>query len=234
MRALSNAARLPAMLLVFALAFAVYTSLAAPTVMFGDSAEFQTVGLTGGIPHATGYPTFVLMGRAFARLPLPDRAFRITFMSACFGAASLALLVLILQEIGIALVPALIAALLFGSSFTFWRVSLRAEVYTLSVFLALLALCRTIVALRSPRLGDAALAGFLLGLTLTGHLSFILPVAVFGLALAGHVFRTRPPALRELALLLGAFLLGLTPYLYLMWADTRPHPYHYPQLVGPV
>lgn len=232
MRALSFVGLVPAMLLAFVLGLAVYVSLAAPTVMFGDSAEFQTVALEGGIPHSTGYPTFVLVGRAFARLPFPDRAFRITFMSACFGAASLALLVLILHQLGIGLVPALIGALLFGSTFTFWRVSLRAEVYSLSVFIALLALWRTIAALRSPHFGHAALAGFLLGLTLTGHLSFILPVAVFGLALAWHVFRTRPPALRELAVLLGSFVLGLTPYLYLIWADTRHYPYNYLDVVA--
>lgn len=232
MHALSNVGRLPAMLLAFALALAVYASLAAPTVMFADSAEFQTVALTGGIPHSTGYPTFVLMGRLFAHLPLPDRAFRITFMSACFGAGSVALLVLILHEVGIGLVPALMGALLFGSTFTFWRAALRAEVYTLSVFIALLALWRTVVAFRSPSLGPSVLAGFLLGLTLTGHLSFIPPVAVFGLALAWHVFRSRPPALRELAALLGAFLLGLTPYLYLVWADTRNYPYDYLNVVA--
>src|SRR5258706_6567070 len=231
MGALSNAGRLPAMVLAAALALAVYGALAAPTVMFGDSAEFQTVALTGGIPHATGYPTFVLVGRLFARLPLPDRAFRITFMSVCFGAASVALLVLVLHELGIGLVPAIIGALLFGSTFTFWRVALRAEVYTLSTFVALLAVWRVIVALRGTSLHDSAVAGLLLGLTLTGHLSFILPVALLGLALAWHVFRARPPAGRELALLLGAFLLGLTPYLYLVWADTRPFPYDYLKLV---
>ena len=232
MRALSFVGLVPAMLLAFVLGLAVYVLLAAPTVMFGDSAEFQTVALEGGIPHSTGYPTFVLVGRAFAHLPFRDRAFRITFMSACFGAASLALLVLILHQLGIGLVPALIGALLFGSTFTFWRGALRAEVYSLSVFIALLALWRTIVALKSPRFGDAALAGFLLGLTLTGHLSFILPVALFGLALAWHVFRTRPPALRELAALLGLFLLGLSPYLYLIWADTRHYAYNYLDVVA--
>src|SRR5882672_327789 len=125
MHALSNVGRLPAMLLAFALALAIYASLAAPTVMFADSAEFQTVALTGGIPHSTGYPTFVLIGRLFSHLPFPDRAFRITFMSACFGAGSVALLVLILHELGIGLVPALMGALLFGSTFTFWRAALR-------------------------------------------------------------------------------------------------------------
>ncbi len=34
---------------------------------------------------------FMVIGRLFARLPFPDRAFRITFMSCCFGAATLAL-----------------------------------------------------------------------------------------------------------------------------------------------
>lgn len=221
-----------AMLLVLAIALAVYVPLAAPTVMFADSAEMQIVGLTGGIPHSSGYPGFVLVGRLFAHLPLADPAFRITFMSAFLGAASLALLVLLLRDLGISPVASVVAALLFGSTFTMWRVSLRAEVYTLSVFLDLLALWRSLVALRGGSLRDALLAGLLLGISLTVHLSFILPVAALGLALAWRVARTRPAPIPALIALLGAFLLGLTPYLYLVWADTRNFAYDYLRVVS--
>ena len=108
-------------LLTFAAALVGYTSLAAPTVMFGDSAELQTVALAGGIPHATGYPAFILLGRLFAQLPFADPAFRINFMSCCFGAATVALFVLAFTALDLSIPSALAGALALGASFTFWR-----------------------------------------------------------------------------------------------------------------
>src|SRR5262249_12426196 len=71
----------------------------------------------------------------------------------------------------------------------------------------------------------------LLGLALTGHLSFILPVAVLGLTLAWHTFKSQRYALPALVALLAVFLLGLTPYLYLVWADQQHYAYNYLRLV---
>jgi hypothetical protein len=86
--------------LVFAASLALYAALAAPSVLFGDSAELQAVALRGGIPHPSGYPAFVLIGRVFARVPFPDPAYRITFMAAFFAAATVALLVRTIAELG--------------------------------------------------------------------------------------------------------------------------------------
>ncbi len=47
-----------AMAVAFLLASVLYVQTAAPSVQWGDSGEFQTVALVGGIPHATGYPLF--------------------------------------------------------------------------------------------------------------------------------------------------------------------------------
>src|SRR5580765_6169243 len=55
-------------LILVVAAFALYAWTAAPTVLFGDSGEMQIVGAAGGIPHATGYPGFVLASRALVWL----------------------------------------------------------------------------------------------------------------------------------------------------------------------
>jgi hypothetical protein len=117
--------------------------------------------------------------------------------------------------------------MLYGSTYTLWSSALRAEVYTLSICLALLAFWRTVVALRSDRLGPSLIAGVLLGLTMTGHMVFAPAVAVLGVALAWRVWRTAPRPAGPLAALAGSFLLGLTPYLYLIWVDTRPFAMNY-------
>jgi transmembrane protein TMEM260 (protein O-mannosyltransferase) len=220
--------------LVFAASLAFYATLAAPTVLFGDSAELQAVALRGGIPHASGYPGFVLIGRLFALLPFPDPAYRITFMSAFFAAATLALLVKQLAELGVTRGAALAGALVLGASFTFWQVALRTEVYSLALFLGFLALWRTLAALRGTSLGDALVAGLLAGIALTGHLMLAPVSAVLGLTLAWHVARTQRHAIPALAALLFVFLVGLTPYLYLVWADVHGAPFNYLRLVEQV
>ncbi|TMQ55326.1 MAG: DUF2723 domain-containing protein [Candidatus Eisenbacteria bacterium] len=220
--------------LAFVVALAFYASLAAPSVLFGDSGELQTVALRGGIPHSSGYPSFVLIGRLFGLVPFADRAYRITFMGACFSAATVALLPLLLAELGLSRGAALAGALALGASFTFWQVALRAEVYSFAIFLGFMAVWRTLAALRGQALRDALMAGVLCGLAVTGHLMLAPVAAVLGLVLALHVVRTQPRRILALAALLAAFAAGLTPFLYLVWADTQDYPFNYLRLVSQI
>jgi len=218
-------------LLVVACAFAVYAWGAAPGLLWGDSAEMQLVGLKGGIPHATGYPGYVLSARLLGSIPIGEPAHRLTLVTALFAALTLGMMTGLGVGLGLTIGSAALAAVLLGASITFWQAAQRAEVYSFSLCLEVLALWRTIVAMRSPRFRDAALAGFLIGLSLTGHLSFIFAAAGLGLALAWHVARMPGRAIPSLVALLGAFLLGLLPYLYILWADTHPVAYNYLHLV---
>ncbi len=226
-----RASQFAAAALAFACGLTLYFTCAAPGVLFGDSGELQVTALLGGIPHSPGYPTFVMIGRLFTRLGWENPAFRITFMSGCFGALALALFVPIVAELAVRPLVALVGALAYGCSFTVWRSSERTEVYSLSICLALLALWRTLVALRTRRLREALLAGLLLGVTLTGHLYFMPAVTLLGLTLAGLVVRTQRRPILPLCALLAAFLIGLSPYLYLVWADVHHATMNYYQLV---
>lgn len=210
-----------AVLAAFLGALAIYAWGMAPTVLDRDSAELQVVALTGGVAHTTGYPAFSLVGRLFGQLPLGDPASRINLMSAVLGAVAAALLVIVGLDFGLSPPAALAGAMIYGATFTFWAAALRAEVYTLSMTLFLLALWRARAALRSGRDRDALIAGLLLGLVLTGHLAASAPVAVLGLMLARSVARERRAVVARLTALLFTFVLGLTPYLYLVWADAH-------------
>ncbi len=203
--------------LAFAGALAIYATGAAPTVLEGDSGELQAVALAGGVAHSSGYPLFCLVSRLFALLP-GDPAFRINLMSAFFGAAGVATLVACGIELGLGGAAALAAGIVFGAGFSWWSASLRAEVYTLSLFVMLLAWRHVNLALRTRAPRDRIAAAVLLGVACTGHLSHLGAVACLGLALAWAAWRegrTWP----EWPALVGAFVLGLTPYLYLVWAD---------------
>jgi hypothetical protein len=140
----------------------------------------------------------------------------VTLFSAVMGALALALLVRRLGELGVGLPAAIVTAGTLGVSFSFWRVSVRAEVYTLSLAMALLALGAVLAARRSPQPWALARAGLLLGLVLSVHLSFAPAVAVAGLSLAAVAVRRGP---RGPLVLLAAFALGLTPYLMLVALD---------------
>lgn len=218
-RASSPAALHLALAATFVGALALYAGGTAPGLLYSDSGELQSVALLGGITHPSGYPTFVLFGRLFAHLPFAEPAFRINFMSACFGALAVALVLKVLVRLGASLLAAFAGAALYGLSYTFWTASLRAEVYTLAFCFFLLAIDRGVVALRDGRLGAACLSGVLLGVTLTVHLMFAFPIAALGLALAGRLWRGRPVDLARGVALLASFLVGLAPYAYVFWAD---------------
>ena len=126
---------------------------------------------------------------------------------------------MLLSELQLSWAAVLAGALMYAGSFTLWWSSLRAEVYTVGCALALFALWRVLVARRTLATLDGWLAAFALGLSLTGHLSFAPALAIAGLVLAVHAGangRLSPGLIAGAAV---AFALGLTPYLYLAWAD---------------
>ena len=213
----------PVVLLVF---LGIFLWTAAPSVFFGDSGELQTVALRGGVAHPTGYPTFVLLGQIFGRIPGGDPARRITAMSAFFAAASVCVLFLVLKRYVLSTGTALAGAVAYGFSFTFWWSAIRAEVYTLSIFLFLSSLWLTLHALERTTLLRASAAAAALGLTMTGHHAFAPAVLVLGLVLAFN----RPTGTRRAVywpVLAASFIAGLAPYAYCIWADSSGCPMNY-------
>ena len=217
--------------IIFVLALAGYLHGAAPGLLWGDSAEMQILAAVGGVAHPTGYPLFTLVGRLFTAFGGGELAYRANLLSAVFAAATLALLVAFLRHRGVGAAAATAAALAWGLSFTYWSTAQRAEVYSLAAFVALMAIWVTLTALESGTRLPRLAAGFLLGLTLAGHLAFAPVVAVAGLTLAWQVPRRGAGWFVDEAGLLAMFLLGLTPYLYLSWADVHGQGLSYLKLV---
>ena len=57
-----------------------------------DGGDLITAAATGGVPHPTGYPVYLLLARAFQFLPIGSLAFRTNLLSA-LAAATASLLV---------------------------------------------------------------------------------------------------------------------------------------------
>src|SRR2546428_12590155 len=73
--------------------FAIYALGACRTIYVGDSGELVTAVHLLGIPHPSGYPLYVLLGKLWTLLiPLGSVAFRMSLFSAACAAGACAAL----------------------------------------------------------------------------------------------------------------------------------------------
>jgi 4-amino-4-deoxy-L-arabinose transferase-like glycosyltransferase len=201
-------------------AFVLYWRTLAPTVLYydypamRDSTALQVKAYLLGIPDVTGYPTYAMLTHLFTYLPFGDPAYRVNLASAVFGAATVFLFYLVCRRLTGRTSPSLAAALLFALSETFWSQAVIAEVYTLNT-LFVAAIVLVLLIWRDERRDlYLLLTAFLMGLSLTHHLTsgLLLPA---GLLFVLLVDRSRILQRRLVFGGVGLFLLGLLPYLYL-------------------
>ncbi len=110
-------------------ALALYIRTLAPSLLWGDSAEFQTLSYTLGMTHPSGYMTQIMLGKLFTYLPVGNVAFRVNLMSGFFGALAVAETYLIVRLLGGWRIAALSASILLTLTEGFWWRALVAESY---------------------------------------------------------------------------------------------------------
>jgi tetratricopeptide (TPR) repeat protein len=229
-----------AVLLAVAL-FAVYAAGACPTIYVGDSGELAAAVGVLGIPHPSGYPLYVLLGKLWTVLvPIGSIAYRLSLFSAACAALACVLLYRSARLLRLPQPAALLSALLLAFAPSFWGEANVQRVYALNALFVALA---TFSALRwytdrDPRWWAATL--FVCGLGAANHTFMAVYAAAFAAATVVRVaVRARrvgvAVALRRLGLIWGRdpqrrgtagalatfaasaflFLLGLLPYLYL-------------------
>jgi hypothetical protein len=215
------------LLLAFSLPLLAYSLTACSTVYSLDSAEFSAAAHVLGIVRATGYPLYLLLGKAFTILfPIGNVAFRMNMMSAICAAGTVVLLYHLLWRLTRQRAVALAASLLFAFSYYFWAQAVVAEVYTLHTLLmaVMLSLLLRWEAVRS----DWLLAAFALlyGLSFGNHMSTILlaPAFAFFLLSEGKKELLHP---KRILLLLVPFVVGLGIYLYLPLRYLARPPFNY-------
>jgi 4-amino-4-deoxy-L-arabinose transferase-like glycosyltransferase len=125
---------------------AVYQATLLRTVVDIDSGELVAAVHVQGIPHPTGYPLWLLLGRLFDVLPLGHTsAYRVGVMNSVSVAAAGAIITLVALDLTGMALPAMFAGLAFGFWSPPWGDSVRAMVHAMSgvfVALAILALRR--------------------------------------------------------------------------------------------
>src|SRR5262245_13787995 len=222
--------------------FVVYAAGACPTIYVGDSGELAAAVHVLGIPHPTGYPLYVLLGKLWTLLiPFGSVAYRLSLFSAVCAALTCAVLYRAGRELQLPPPAALLSALLFAFGASFWGEANVQRVYALN---ALFVAFATVAALRwnarrDPRWLIALF--FICGLGATNHTFMAIYAAAALAAVALRVVvRTRRSGAsravhdlglvwsrnnsgtsvvagvaRTLAACAVVFVVGLLPYLYL-------------------
>src|SRR6267378_1801475 len=209
------------------LVFVLYLLTLAPSVAMWDTGEYMAAVKVLGIPHPPGNPFFVLLGHAFASLPIPvSYGARINIMAALASALSAGFWFLITERIVARwiverwqrLVVASVATLIGATAFTVWNQSVVNEkVYTISLLFFTISSWIIIEWIEDPATRRAdrliILVCFLLGLGYSNHPAGFLPLPAAGVALLMTRWRT---LLRWRLVLagLGAIVLGLTPFIF--------------------
>src|SRR5258706_5996690 len=89
------------------LAFALYALGACSTIYVGDSGELVAAVYTLGIPHPSGYPLYVLLGKLWTLLvPIGSIAFRMSLFSAACASLACGIVYAVFRRQGLRLTAA--------------------------------------------------------------------------------------------------------------------------------
>ena len=182
-----------------------------------DGGDFFAAILTNGIPHPTGYPTYLILGWLFQQLPVGDAYFRAVLLSLIPAAIASGLLCAWVNSLGSGYrLAGLVASLMWGLSPLFWSQAVIIEVYALQALFSVLTLWWvTLLLMNQPaKPGLLFLLAFSFGLGTGNHITqvFFLPVGLVGLA---HYVKTtgkyRQGALQLVLVFLGGLVYLVLP-----------------------
>ena len=200
--------------IVFCFALLVYLLTLSPLIYIEDSSEFITAAYTLGIPHPTGYPLYVILGKIFTFLPFGSIAEKVNLLSAVAGAGAVAVLFLLLRRLNISRLVSFVAAFTLAFSVVWWSQSVIAEVYTLHTLFGALSLYFWQRWRESRRIKFLYVSIGLVGLGSANHPLLAFLLLPYCLYLFRDWFRHQINFSQLLAAS-GWFGLGLSVYLYL-------------------
>ena len=116
----------------------VYLMTLAPSVIAGNSGEYQYIPYILSIAHSTGYPLYTLLGKLFTFLPVGSIAYRMNLLSAVAAVVAVVVVYFMVRQLIASQTFAAAVALTFAFASSFWGAAVIAEVHTLNVaFIAL-------------------------------------------------------------------------------------------------
>lgn len=148
-----------------------------PTVLDGDSAEFQYMAYILGVPHSTGYPLYILLAKLFTFLPFGDVAYRVNLFSVVCAALTIPLVYAAALRMLGRRAPAALAALILAVTPSIWGSALETKTYALNLLLGVLAILFALRWHQDNQRRDFYWLALVFGLGLTNHriIVFIVP-----------------------------------------------------------
>ncbi len=203
---------------IFLISFIGYAFTAPHTIVTNDNPEFVTAALTLGVPHPSGYPLYVILAWLFSSLPGLGSVYGVNLFSVLISSTSLVVLFIIIRRIlkkfttGSVLWDVLAASsvLTLAASGSFWYQAVIAKTYSLNLLLILIGLWLAIDALFTKKSDKLPLLGLLTGLAFANHQMSALILPFFFVP-----FLVLKPNFKQLAIAVGAALLGASVYLFL-------------------
>jgi 4-amino-4-deoxy-L-arabinose transferase-like glycosyltransferase len=202
--------------------FFAYALTTSRDIFPGDTPEFITVALTGGVAHPPGYPLLSILGALFGQLPIGPLPFRVNLVSALAHAGTVSVVFLTAERLTRDLLAAAAAALVLAFGTLFWSWSLVAEAFALNDLLAALVLYFLVVwherpMSRAPLFGAAVAFG--LGAANHQTIALLIPAIAFALWTERRLLRGRGLLLWQAAAVL--VLTAAVPYAYILVAAGR-------------
>lgn len=224
------------LVLVFFFGFVtfVYFNNATRDVYSGDIGDLVTAGYVFGIPHPPGYPLLTLLGFIFTHLPFPvPPVTKMAYVSVLASIIGLLFFFSFSLRATKSRLIAFLATAILAFSYPFWLQAEIPEVFALSHSLLIIIFFFAIRFYEEKKLRYFYLTLFFMGLSLTNQHAIIAVFPAVFLLLLGGMFsilhftsKVAEGLLRGGKVLLyglGAFLLGLLPYIYIpIAASTSP------------
>lgn len=183
-RAKTHVSRRPDLYLSFALfvaAFLLYWRTMPPTILEGDSGEFQYMAYILGVPHSSGYPLYILLGKLFTYLPFGDPAWRVNLLSVVSAALTVPLVYAVARRLIGCRAPSVLAALVIAATPSMWGGALETKTYALHLFLGVLSVLLALRWHQDRRTRDFYWLAVVYGLGLANHhvIVFLAPALAF-------------------------------------------------------
>jgi hypothetical protein len=204
---------------VLVTAGALYVGTCAPGSLWQDSGMYQYRiwhnDIEGALGLALSHPLYHLIGIAAKQIPFGDFAYRVNLISALSGAIAVANLFLLIRLWLGTNWPAIIGAIVFALSHTFWQHTAIAEVYTLGGMFLITELLLLLLYVRTEQKKYLYLLAMANGLAMANHVWASIALACYMVCVCWLLVKKRIRWCDVMAAA-GLWVFGALPYEYLI------------------
>jgi len=199
--------------------FFIYLRTLCPTIFTGDSGELSFVACTLGIAHPPGYPLLTILGKLAAIFGFNNPAYALNLLSALAAAASCGIFALTIRRLisdnahfenFVASLAFAAGGILWGTSAALWQTAAAFEVYSLGILIVSAIVLTMVMYSKIDNNKYIYLSLYLLSLGISNHLTAITILPAILILGFGRRISTR-----DIPILAGLFIIGLTLYLYI-------------------